>query len=365
VKQDLRAQPDGRTLHRRAVKKRGVVLATCGLALALVAGRIIQALGLAQPTASDWILSVGVTAVVQGLLWLIPHLGWDERLFWDRQYILLPMLGAAFVLSVYVYVEPEARALVLMVWIVALLFITGHGGLLEGAALSGAMAAGYLGAVWLRSRRGLAVSLKFEATVAAVFWLVAPYASVVLERLRRDHREMKALRERLTELALTDALTELPNRRQFEQTLRTELARVRRHGSPCSVAMLDVDYFKNYNDRLGHVAGDAALKELARLIREHLRTGDVGARYGGEEFSVILTNTPKDVAAAVLERLRLIVEAHPFANRRCQPHGRFTISAGIACAPRDGDQYETLVQQADSALYEAKSRGRNRVEVAS
>jgi diguanylate cyclase (GGDEF)-like protein len=349
---------------RRQLKKRGVALATSGLVLALLVGRGLQALGLTRPNPEEWLLALTVTLVTQALLWLIPHLGWDRLLAFDRHYILVPMLGAALVLSVDVYVVPETRLLVLMVWFVALLFMAGLAGFLEAAALSATMASGYLAAVYLRVRQGMPISLRFETTVATLFWIVTLYASAVLERLRRERTETKALRRRLTEMALTDALTGLPNRRQFEQTLRGELARVQRYGGHCSVAMVDVDYFKNYNDRLGHLAGDTALKQLARVIREHLRTGDVGARYGGEEFALIMTNTAKQTAVQVLERLRLIVEAHPFESRRVQPSGRLTISAGIACAPQDGTEYEGVVHKADSALYEAKSRGRNRVETA-
>jgi len=127
--------------------------------------------------------------------------------------------------------------------------------------------------------------------------------------------------------------------------------------------MIDVDHFKNYNDLLGHPAGDAALRQLAAVIRGHLRLGDVGARYGGEEFGLILTNTDKREASEAVERLRWVIETHPFVRREVQPGGKLTISAGIATAPEDGDSYEGLVQKADVALYMAKSAGRNHVEV--
>jgi len=106
------------------------------------------------------------------------------------------------------------------------------------------------------------------------------------------------------------------------------------------------------------------LKELAGLIRGHLRSGDLGSRYGGEEFGLILTNSSREDAAQAMERLRRLIESHPFPRREVQPAGRVTVSAGVASAPEDGVDYETLVQRADTALYLAKSAGRNNVQVA-
>lgn len=172
---------------------------------------------------------------------------------------------------------------------------------------------------------------------------------------------MQKLRRRLAEMALTDPLTELPNRRRFEEIVRGELARIQRYGGQCSLVMIDVDYFKNYNDTLGHLAGDVILKELAQLMREQLRLSDVLARYGGEEFGMIMINTPKDEAFRAVERLRRVIAEHPFRGAHVQPGKQLTISAGVACAPQDGLRYEDLVDRADGALYAAKRKGRNLV----
>jgi diguanylate cyclase (GGDEF)-like protein len=188
------------------------------------------------------------------------------------------------------------------------------------------------------------------------------YAGVVFGRLRRERTETKALRRRLSELAATDALTGLPNRRQFEALLAAELSRVERLGSSCVLAMVDVDFFKNYNDVLGHPAGDALLRELASLMRSQLRALDVVARYGGEEFGIIMPSTSAAQAAVTLERIRGLVAAHLFAHREVQPEGALTISAGYASSPGDALDLEDLVRRADEALYRAKRLGRNRVE---
>ncbi|NIP77842.1 MAG: diguanylate cyclase, partial [Gemmatimonadetes bacterium] len=165
-------------------------------------------------------------------------------------------------------------------------------------------------------------------------------------------------------MALTDPLTQLPNRRHFEQVLRAELDRVRRYGGHCSVGMVDVDSFKRYNDTVGHLAGDTALRELADVMRRELRLHDMVARFGGEEFSMIMINAGKDEAAPIVERLRADVESHPFRHRDLQPRGRLTVSVGLATFPEDGSTYENLLKRADDALYRAKRDGRNRVHVA-
>ncbi|MEJ2503567.1 MAG: GGDEF domain-containing protein, partial [Gemmatimonadota bacterium] len=174
----------------------------------------------------------------------------------------------------------------------------------------------------------------------------------------------RRLRERLANMALTDALTQLPNRRHFEQVLRGELDRVGRYGGRCAVAMVDVDFFKHYNDAAGHLAGDTVLREIAGVMRREVRLHDMVARFGGEEFAMIMINTSKEEAVPILERLRLDVEAHPFRQRDVQPSGRITVSAGLAGFPDDGASYEEVLKQADDALYRAKREGRNRVCVA-
>ena len=155
----------------------------------------------------------------------------------------------------------------------------------------------------------------------------------------------------LEHLARTDGLTGLPNRRHWEQQLPRELARAWRDQQPICVAMLDLDYFKDYNDRRGHQAGDKLLREAAVAWRAALRPYDILARYGGEEFSVILPGCDLEDAVVLVERLRA-----------CTPEGE-SCSAGIA--EWDGEeQPETLVGRADAALYRAKRAGRNRAVAA-
>lgn len=164
-------------------------------------------------------------------------------------------------------------------------------------------------------------------------------------------QEREALLAQVEALARTDALTGLPNRRAWDEHVEAELERARRHGDPLTLAMVDLDHFKRFNDAHGHVAGDELLAEVADVWRGALRAGDVLARYGGEEFAVLLPGCTTDEAVVLLERLRAAT-----------PRGE-TCSVGMAtCEP--GDSAATLGARADAALYEAKRAGRDRVAVA-
>src|SRR5262245_61105543 len=242
--------------ERRRRRKRGIVLATTGLLLAMAVGLALRLLGISSMQYRHWLAAVTVTLAVQSVLWLIPHRGWDEHLRWDPHYVLLPTLSAACLLDVYVALAPDSRMRVLMVWFVVLLFMAGRAGFRDVLLLSSVMTGGWLFAVWTHSQRGLPINMRYELSIAGVFWVITLYAGAVFERLRGERLEMHALRRRLAELALTDPLTSLPNRRHFEEALRSELARVLRHGGGLSVVMVDVDFFKTYNDCNGHMAGD-------------------------------------------------------------------------------------------------------------
>jgi diguanylate cyclase (GGDEF)-like protein len=155
--------------------------------------------------------------------------------------------------------------------------------------------------------------------------------------------------------SLTDALTGLPNRRSAQQALKQESARSRRHRTALSVAMLDVDRFKEVNDRFGHGAGDQVLQQVAAALSRSVRADDVPARWGGEEFLVILTNTGIGGARTCAERIRAGVELEEFPVV-----GRVTVSAGVAQLESD-ESVDSLLARADARLYDAKAGGRNRV----
>ncbi|MGK2947526.1 MAG: GGDEF domain-containing protein, partial [Acidimicrobiales bacterium] len=162
-------------------------------------------------------------------------------------------------------------------------------------------------------------------------------------------------------LAMSDALTRLPNRRRLEIDLAAEVSISSRHGRPLGFAMIDVDHFKAYNDTLGHQAADVALQSLAGLLAGSGREGDTVYRYGGEEIAVVMRETQAQGAAEHAERLRALVEHH-FADP-AQPRP-VTVSVGVAAMPEHASTAGDLVAAADAALYEAKRSGRNRVHLA-
>ena len=351
-------------VERSHNKKHGVLLATSGLLLALVVVYVLNYLGLSTLSARQLAYAAAVTVLVQMILWLAVHAGWDQGLTWDRHFIYVPMTAAIGLLNLYIYLAPPARMMLLMAWFSSLLFTAGLIGFAGVVMLGLMMGLGYLTAVASLINQGQAISLPIEALAAFVFMVINLYAGVVFERLRRERDETKTLRKNLAELAVTDSLTGLYNRRHFEEILRDEVARIRRYGGHCALAMLDLDFFKNYNDTLGHLAGDDLLRDLAQMMRKHIRVTDILARYGGEEFSLIMVNTPKSEAIAAMERLRGLVEAYPFRAGNIQPTGRLTVSVGIAGCPEDSTDFEELVRRADAALYTAKRRGRNQVQSA-
>lgn len=159
--------------------------------------------------------------------------------------------------------------------------------------------------------------------------------------------------------AITDPLTNLFNYRFFYHQLKHELSRALRHESQFSIIMIDIDYFKHYNDTFGHQAGDRVLQLLAQLMKENTRSSDIVARYGGEEFVIITPELNKNEALKFASKLRQIVENFPFPNKEKLPGKKLTISLGIATYPEDGDQVDVLIRKADLALYQAKRQGRN------
>lgn len=169
--------------------------------------------------------------------------------------------------------------------------------------------------------------------------------------------------DELKKLAAMDYLTQLPNRRTFDEVLQQEWRRAHRTGLPLSLAMLDIDFFKNYNDHNGHMAGDQCLQIIAHVIRTSLhRPADLCARYGGEEFVVILPETDIEGARHVLERIRQAVVDLGIVHKFSTVAPVITLSAGYTTIiPTDRDDCEVFSKNADKALYQAKYNGRNKV----
>jgi diguanylate cyclase (GGDEF)-like protein len=166
--------------------------------------------------------------------------------------------------------------------------------------------------------------------------------------------------EEIYRLTIVDALTQIANVRYFNEFLEREVLRTVRHGRPLSLVLFDIDRFKTVNDNLGHLGGDFTLRELAACVKKVVRREDLFARYGGEEFALVLIETARAEAVLAAERIRQLVEAHPFRFDEKVFH--LTVSAGVAECPLDGTATpRELMRRADEKLYEAKRAGRNRV----
>ncbi|MCL7963361.1 MAG: GGDEF domain-containing protein [marine benthic group bacterium] len=163
-------------------------------------------------------------------------------------------------------------------------------------------------------------------------------------------------------LSANDGLTGLLNRHAFEDRWSGEVARARRYGRPISIAAIDIDYFKHFNDTHGHAAGDLALQSVARVIRSRVRGGDFVARLGGEEFVVALPETNTAAALRVAEQLREAVANHKIALPGGRTPESVTISIGVASWPDHGEEVTRLLDRADDRLYEAKLAGRDQVK---
>ena len=199
-------------------------------------------------------------------------------------------------------------------------------------------------------------------------YLIRPIDKNELLARARTQIKKKRYTERLRdnvqasiEMAITDALTGLHNRRYMETHLGTLVEQAASRGKPISVLVLDIDYFKSVNDTYGHDAGDDVLREFAIRLRKSIRNIDLACRYGGEEFVIVMPETDMGVATMVAERLRRRIATEPFAIQQEMRLLDVTISIGIAARQEAGDTAATILKRADQALYRAKRDGRNRV----
>lgn len=173
--------------------------------------------------------------------------------------------------------------------------------------------------------------------------------------------EMQFRMDEAEQRAATDTLTGLSNRAVFDRTLQDALAQVRGGGGTLSVIMLDIDHFKQFNDRFGHPVGDLVLRLVARVLASNVKGRDTVARYGGEEFAIVLTGAGLDAAATVGEQIRQAMSKMRLTHKsNAQPMGSITVSIGVSVYHK-GDTSAALLERADKALYRAKQTGRNLV----
>lgn len=161
-------------------------------------------------------------------------------------------------------------------------------------------------------------------------------------------------------LATTDGLTELYNHRYFQEQMKMQVEQAKRYEAPFSLIIIDIDFFKKFNDTFGHQAGDAVLRQVAQLLKQSVRTTDIVCRYGGEEMSIILPNTSKEMSVSTAEKICKRVASKRFRLNNYQ-ESNVTISLGVASFPDDGETPAQIIEMADKRLYQSKHNGRNQV----
>ncbi|KMS56059.1 diguanylate cyclase [Novosphingobium barchaimii LL02] len=203
-------------------------------------------------------------------------------------------------------------------------------------------------------------------SLGAIDYVTKPIQPAILRARVGNHVELKRLRDQLANMAVTDALTGLSNRRQMEKALHSETGRLARTGDWLSVIMIDIDFFKQFNDTYGHPAGDRCISMVASaLTRAVKRASDLSARYGGEEFACILPGADPHGAQLVAQEIKLQVQSLNIPHERSQISPFITVSIGVAsarCLP--GMAADQWIGHADRQLYQSKHGGRNRITVA-
>lgn len=193
-----------------------------------------------------------------------------------------------------------------------------------------------------------------------IFEFSEAYQQQVTGQINNYVQEIEEFNRKLELLSITDGLTGLFNHRHFQESLSREISRAERYHRPLALLIIDIDYFKKYNDIHGHLRGDTVLKEMAQIMRLSTREIDIIARYGGEEFVIILPETNPEASKIVAERVRKRVEEYRFFGAQGE-EVKLTVSIGLAAAEIHPIDKYTLVNSADEALYRAKESGRNQV----
>lgn len=315
---------------------------------------------------------VAAALLLSGATILTVHRGWNLRL--RDPSMAAPMIVAAVALSVYVmyFVEaPMLRAPYLLMAGVALLFGALTFDLRRLLPLVALLLLSYpllLVALYFRAPERVDVSVEFivalaYAMVLTQVTLLASYINGLRRSLREKNSSLRQTMEELKVLATRDPLTRLPNRRTAMQALEDRLTAERRRqpdaGASFCVGLLDLDHFKQINDRFGHATGDRVLQEFAVAGREVIRETDTFGRWGGEEFLIVLPDTTLDIALGIVERIR-----EAAARLGSAPEMKVSLSAGLATNENDPARLEDIVASADAALYQAKEDGRDAVRIA-
>ena len=336
-----------------------MVMAGCLLAGLVAYGRQEQSDLQARPK-HFWLAWLGAFVIIDVLVFLLAFSEWAKLSRWVMEIAAMGiMLSCALTIVVR-----RIRAPLMTVYALSVIFFAQSSlAFLLGSAWNHMwwLAHAIFATGFMVLSYGVIQAFLTTGSFSRVYSQAELIDQVRAEKARTDDALLKLQRahEELEVFAATDSLTACANRREFEARGMAEVARVKRSGAPLSFVMIDLDHFKQINDRHGHRAGDEVLKAFVTLVKKTLRPSDLVGRIGGEEFALILPDTPLEGATMVAERLRQLTESEVvmFAGA----HIRFTVSLGVAQYGPDGDTYESVIETADSRMYRAKQAGRNQV----
>jgi diguanylate cyclase len=357
--------PSAKTLARRAMQRRQIQ----GM---IAASYLIDALVLLIYARAGTIpLSVGPAYAVTGLSFvmlctILSELGFNDR--FSDHYLVAPTSAVNMtILLAFTYIAPQAGVMFLCTLFIVFAFSSLRSTPRQTAVIWTAMSVG-LAALFLSTDKPIsmphgdylerfATMLVFILTIGRCMF-IGIFSSSMKQSLYQSGLKLKEAYKRIEELAELDELTGASNRRCIMRMLDEEIGRARRSGAPCSIALMDLDWFKRVNDAYGHPTGDEVLRTFAITVFANIRPIDRFGRYGGEEFLLVLPDAPQDGACRMLDRLRAIIAGLDWSA--FSPGLRVTISAGVATL-RGDENPDTFLARADSALYAAKAQGRNRI----
>jgi len=366
---DLGSTRSPKTLARRAKQRRQIQ----GM---IAVSILVDALVLLIYTRAGTIpLSVGPAYAATGLssvalYTVLSELGVNDR-FKDH-YMVAPQSTVSMAIMIaFAYITPEAGVIFLCALFTVFAFSSLRSTPRQTAVIWTAMSLGLAGLFLLTDKpismphgnylERMATMLVFILTVGRCMF-IGIFSSAMKQSLYQSGLKLKEAYKRIEELAEVDELTGASNRRCIMRMLDEEVGRARRTGSPCSIALIDLDWFKRINDAYGHPTGDEVLRTFAITMFANIRPIDRFGRYGGEEFLLVLPNATQDGAWRMLDRLRAIIADLDW--NAFSPGMRVTISAGVAMLRAD-ENPDAFLARADRALYAAKAQGRNRVAATS
>ncbi len=356
-------RPSAKVLLRRA-KQRRQIQGMVGVSYVMDAFvlLIFSHAGTIPVTIAPAFAACGLFTVAGNIV--LSEAGITER-FKDHYFVTPQAIVAMTILLAFTYIAPQAGVVFLCSLFVVFNFASLRSTPRQTALVWTAMALGLAG-LFLLTDKPISMphgtGLERFATMAVFILAIGRcmflgmFSNSMRQSLYQSGLKLKEAYRRIEELAELDELTGAYNRRCIMRMLGEEVARARRNGAPCSIALIDLDWFKRINDAFGHPIGDEVLRTFAITMFANIREFDRFGRYGGEEFLLVLPDTSTDGAAQILERLREIIADLDWSA--FSPGMRVTISAGVTTL-RPGETEDTFLARADGALYEAKARGRN------